>query len=235
VPTARVNGIGIYHEIHGEGEPIVLLPGLGSGVVTYGRVIAELSKAARVVAIDNRGAGRSDKPDAPYTIEMMADDAAELLGALGIGPAHILGHSLGGRIALSLALTHPEQVKSLILISTSAKVPPGRRTGLQVLGAFWRRNPVLQRFDNDPQPYYAFLRQSEASRNFDCTSRLREVHAPTLILHGNRDRIAPLALAEEMHTGIPHSKMVTYPGGHLMLFMRPGPCIRDVVDFVRTV
>lgn len=209
-----------------------MLPGLGGDVAEYTRVIDGLAQHLRVVAVDNRGSGRSDKPDVPYTIGMMADDAASLLSGLGLGAVHVLGHSMGGRIALDLALRHPERVKSLILVSTSAHMRPGTRRRVGFLGAFWRGNPLLQRLDRHPQPYYAFLRQFEASRGYDATPRLHEIRVPTLIVHGTRDRLAPFPLAEEMSSQIRGSRMVTLRGGHLLLFFQPRDCVRAVEDFL---
>jgi pimeloyl-ACP methyl ester carboxylesterase len=120
LPTVAVNGITIYYEIHGEGEPLVLIAGLATDQTPYKRLIRELAKRARVIAFDNRGVGRTDKPDLPYSIDMLADDTSGLLTALGIDRANVLGISMGGRIALALAFRHPEQVKSLILVSTAA-------------------------------------------------------------------------------------------------------------------
>ena len=222
----------MYYEIHGEGEPLVLIPGLRNNVSEYHEIIASLSTKFKVVALDNRCAGRTDKPDIPYSIEMMADDTAGLLNALDVKQAHILGISLGGRIAAETALRYPEQVKSLILVSTGLK----RQTQPSWTGLFVDlalRIPFMQRMDKYPQPYYASVRQREAARNYDCTGRLSDIHAPTLILHGKKDRIAPYRLAEEMHAGIKGSKMVTFNGGHIFLFLQSRQFTEAVLEFLR--
>src|SRR5512146_1889888 len=108
MPTAKVNDITMYYEIQGEGEPLVLIAGLRLDIAEYNGIDSWLAQKYQVVAFDNRGAGRTDKPDIPYSIEMMADDIAGLLYALGVKQAHIIGISMGGRIALALALQHPE-------------------------------------------------------------------------------------------------------------------------------
>src|SRR5208337_2487529 len=121
MPTVKVNDINMYYEVSGEGEPLVLIAGLGTDLTVYERVIGCLSKKFRVLAFDNRGVGRTDKPDIPYSIEMMADDTAALMNAAGFRKAHVLGISMGGRVAMGLALQHPEMVRSLVLASTFAR------------------------------------------------------------------------------------------------------------------
>jgi 3-oxoadipate enol-lactonase len=217
MPRLKVNDISVYYELHGDGDPVVLIAGLGTSISPYMRIVRRLALKYRVLAFDNRGVGRTDKPDIPYTIEMMADDTAGLLRGLGIARADVIGVSMGGRIAMALALQHPEAVSSLVLASTSARVPSGTRTSLRF--KFFKLLKWLRsggRFlGRNSQPYYAFIRQLGASRSYDCSGRLGEIRVPTLIPHGKRDKLAPYELAEEMHAGIKGSKMVAFEGGHL--------------------
>lgn len=222
----------MYYEIRGEGESLVLIPGLASNVTEYERLIRAFAQKYRVIAFDNRGAGRTDKPDIPYSIDMMADDAAGLLAALGVEPAHILGVSMGGRIAVALTLRHPERVKSLILVSTFVKRIPQTWSSRLLLNVMLTI-PMLQALGRkNPQPYYALARQRDASRNYDATDRLPEIRVPTLILHGKNDRLAPFRLAEEMHAGISGSKLVAFKGGHLFLFLKQKQFVDAVFDFL---
>ena len=115
MPTVKVSDINIYHEIHGDGEALLLIMGYGGNSGHWFRLIPSLSQEYRVVTFDNRGTGRSDKPDVPYTIEMMAGDAAGLLEAAGIDAAHVFGVSMGGMIAQEFALRYPDKLISLIL------------------------------------------------------------------------------------------------------------------------
>jgi pimeloyl-ACP methyl ester carboxylesterase len=232
LPTARANGINIYYEIHGEGTPLVLIEGLSIDISQVEWMVGGFSQRHQVVAFDNRGAGRTDKPDIPYTIETMAEDTAGLLVALGIARAHVLGISMGGRVAIALALSHPEMVRSLILVSTSARVPP-RRSPLWSLSNFLIRIPLIRRIGTRyPQPYYAFVRQREASRGYDATGRLDEIREPTLILHGKQDRIVPFELAEETHRGIRGSSVAVFEGGHLFSFSKQKEFLGAVSEFL---
>lgn len=212
----KVNDIHMYYEIHGEGEPLVLIAGLGTDLSEYDGIIRWLAKNYRVLAFDNRGAGRTDKPDIPYSIEMMADDTERLLDALAMRRTHILGISMGGRIALALALRHPERVNRLVLVSTSAQSSK-RHWRLRLLSIVTNA-PIFR--SKYPQPHYAFMRQRQASFAYNCSERLHELQIPTVIMHGKKDRIAPYALAEKMHAGIHGSKMIAFEGGHIFFFMR---------------
>lgn len=118
MPKVKVGDINMYYEIHGKGEPLVNIPGAGSTLNGFYRFTPVFARKYRVVLYDPRGAGRTDAPDIPYTTEMMADDLAELLDAIGIDSAHILGASMGGMIAQQFALRYPQRVRSLILACT---------------------------------------------------------------------------------------------------------------------
>lgn len=216
MPTVTVNDITMYYELHGEGEPLVLIAGLGLDLSEWGSIVPWLAQRYRVLAFDNRGAGRTDKPDSPYSIEMMASDTAGLMQALGVQRAHVVGISMGGRIALALALKHPELVNKLVLVSTSARM--ARRSWWFPLLGLISGLPLFR--SKYPQPRYAYLRQLQASGAYNGTSRLHELQMPTLILHGKRDKIAPYALAEEMRAGIAGAEMRAFVGGHLFFFMR---------------
>lgn len=208
-----VNDLTMYYEVHGAGEPLVLIMGLAADISEYGTLIEPLAARYRVIAFDNRGAGRTDKPDAAYSIEMMAGDTAGLMDALGIAEATILGLSMGGRIALALTLQHPQKVKNLVLVSTGARVVTSwRRVFLGLASQYLFRGKY-------PQPRYAFKRQRQASQSYNCTDHLHQIQVPTVIMHGKKDTVAPYAVAEEMHRRIKDSRIIAFSGGHLFFLM----------------
>jgi len=214
MPTAQVNGITMYYEQHGAGEPLLLINGLGADITLLTAIMNSFARRCRVVAFDNRGAGRTDKPDVPYTIELMAADTAALLDVLHLERVNVLGISMGGRIALELALSHPDRVGRLVLVSTSA-------AGRGKVTVSWPIRLLLPLKwagllrGKYPQPRYAYLRQRRASTSYDATNRLGNIHAPTLILHGRRDRSMPVQLAERMHAAIDGSQIEIFRSGHM--------------------
>ncbi len=119
MPNVKSNGINVYYELTGQGRPLVLISGLGYGLWQWHKMIPLLAEHFQVLAFDNRGAGGTDKPEGPYTAAMLAADTAGLIEALGLGPAAVMGHSMGGFIALELALCRPDLVGRLILASTN--------------------------------------------------------------------------------------------------------------------
>jgi pimeloyl-ACP methyl ester carboxylesterase len=121
MPFAQVNDVRLYYEGHGEGQALLLLSGTGeTGDHWHVFQVPAFSQAYRVITFDYRGVGRSDKPDAPYSTRQFAADAAGLLAALGVERAHVMGHSMGGRVAQWVALDYSERVRSLVLSSTGS-------------------------------------------------------------------------------------------------------------------
>ncbi|MFW9862460.1 MAG: alpha/beta fold hydrolase [Candidatus Thorarchaeota archaeon] len=120
MPFETVGDIDIYYEIHGppEAPPLVLIGGWASYRWIWFRQIPAFKEKLRCIVFDNRGAGRSSKPDYPYSIQMFVDDTVGLIEALGIDKAHILGISMGGLIAQQIAISYPEKVRSLIVVSS---------------------------------------------------------------------------------------------------------------------
>jgi pimeloyl-ACP methyl ester carboxylesterase len=119
MPATHVNGITLAYETHGMGEPLVLISGIGYDRWQWHKMVPGLAANFTVVVFDNRGVGQTDKPAGPYTAQLLADDVAGLITALGYERAHVMGHSMGGYVAQALALNHPGKINKLILAATN--------------------------------------------------------------------------------------------------------------------
>ena len=172
MPVATLpTGVDIYYESHGKGEPLVFIPATGlSCEIWKAFQVPELSKSLDVIIHDPRGCGRSTRVQAVCTIDQMACDVAALLDHLGIASAHVLGHSMGGRIALAMALNFPRKVKSLILAASGSG--PAARTGADCI-------PGLQLFlveDLIEMGFEGFIRHDICDTETYFTTDFRQRH-----------------------------------------------------------
>lgn len=258
--AVKVNGVALHYEITGQGEPLILIEGLGTATWLWWKQVPELSRHFRVIAYDLRGSGWSDKPDEPYSIPMFADDLAGLMDALRIKTAHVLGISLGGFVAQEFALRYPERVKRLILCSTSTggpnAIPPSAdilvalmtpvagqndlraRIVLSLSPAYAAAHPedvdkmIAWRLDN-PQPAHAYNRQLMSAVGWESEGRLAQITMPTLVMAGSEDRVVPPANADILAAGIPHAEKVILQGaGHLINVERAAEFNKEVIRFL---
>lgn len=141
MPYTTLNGIRVHYETYGAGDPVLLINGLGGPAVNWLYQVRDLSKRYRVITFDNRGVGETDLPDEPvYPTGQMAEDARALLDHLAIERAHVVGASMGGTIAMELAIRHPKRVRSLGLCCTWAR---GDGRFLHIVQSWMATAPVL--------------------------------------------------------------------------------------------
>jgi 3-oxoadipate enol-lactonase len=225
---AQVGDIKLFYEVHGEGSPVVLIPGLGADTRLFFNVVPLLAVRHKVIVLDPRGGGQSDKPTGDYSIEQMADDVAGLFGALELAHADVVGYSMGGKIALQLAADHPELVDHLVLGATAARPSVTHRFSWRwLMMDVVSRIPMLRKADG--QPSYAFEAQRRASKSFDGRHLVGRVKASTLIIRARRDRIVPASDAAELER-ICGSSRVDLPGGHLTLVMVHGKVLAEAIS-----
>ncbi|PLT35403.1 alpha/beta fold hydrolase [Bacillus sp. V5-8f] len=139
MPFANHDDVSLYYEVHGEGDPLLMIMGLGYNSLSWHRTLPALSKHFQVIVFDNRGVGKSSKPEKTYSIEMMADDAKAVLDAASIDKAHVYGISMGGMIAQRLAINHPDRVRSLVLGCTTAGGPTHVQPSPQIMATMVAR------------------------------------------------------------------------------------------------
>ncbi len=260
MPRIVAGDIRMHYEAQGSGPPLVLLMGLGCPGALWFQQVEGLSSRFRVITPDNRGIGRSDKPAMDYSIEMFADDTDNLLRALGIGKAHILGMSMGGAIAQQFALRHPEMVDKLVLSCTWNETGPyglvlmetwrtmAEKGGMAALAkltllqsltprCFGERPELVERllaiFSEHPQPVTAYVRQNWACVWHNTTKLLPQIKAPTLFLVGDKDVQTPIGSSKFMARQIPGAKLVVMEGlGHGLMWEAPDKFNGAVAEFL---
>ena len=119
MPQANVNGVRLYYKAQGQGEALVMIPGMGAGHTSWFRQLPAFKKHFKVVTFDPRSIGRSDRPEQPYGFKVLADDVVGFMDHLGISKAHVLGQSLGGPVAQEVAMDYPDRVLKLVLVSSA--------------------------------------------------------------------------------------------------------------------
>ena len=263
MPKVRVNDIKMNYELHGEGEPLVLIMGLTGSLEGWRPLVPAFAREHRVLAFDNRGAGLTDKPAGPYSMPMMADDTASLMDALGIDDAHVYGISMGGMIAQELALRHPQKVKALVLGCTTPGGPNSQPRPQKTIEALARipnvsveeeleivmgllftdefaaangqqlRETTLNSFDLRT-PRHAVLGQLGAIAAHDTYDRLPQIGAPTLVIAGGDDELVPSGNSPILAQRIPGAELVMYPKArHGYLYENAAEATAAVLDFLR--
>jgi 3-oxoadipate enol-lactonase len=240
--AVRANGQELYYEVHGEGQPLVMVMGIGydSTLWTLAQVPA-LSQKFQVIIFDNRDAGRSSQATSAYTIADMADDTAALMDGLSVKKAHVCGLSMGGMIAMEFALRHPDRLDRMILsgapgaparsvfhpIATWSWVKANDKTGEAFAGqqftwlfsgAFLRNKAAVQQtiamLSSNPNPAnpQAYDRQAQAFLRFDVLDRLSGVKARTLCIVGEQDILTPVHECREVADKIPGARFEVIKG-----------------------
>ncbi len=243
MPIVKVGEINMEYYVEGQGPPLLMIMGWIGHAGFWGEPFLELLRPHfQIIRLSNRGTGLSDKPGGELTVGVMADDAAGLLGELGIGRAHVLGISMGGMIAQELVLSHPRRVQGLVLGCTTCGFAHGAPPRPEVLaataqaGALTQQQRIrqfllaaatpefLERAGQEfwdwiiagwlaaPTPWETVARHFVAIQGFDTYERLPQIQAPTLIIHGDRDLLVPVENAGVLGQRIAGSQVRIVPG-----------------------
>lgn len=241
MPFADANGQRLFYVEQGEGEPLLLVTGLGGDHLAWGEQLQPFAERFRIVAFDNRDSGQSSEAPVGYEIDDMAQDALGLADAVGLDSFHLMGISMGGAIAQEVALAAPERVRTLTLaMSWPGDGHWGRVRGRLMANAAMRtpreehveqlmlaclseeavadpdrfayfRNMVL---DNPhPQSVEAFARQAQAVGGHDSRDRLGDLSVPTHVIGAERDLMIPVWKARELAEIIPGARLTVLPRG----------------------
>lgn len=244
------NGHEMYYEIHGEGEPLVILNGIMMSTKSWTEFIEPLSKNNQLILIDFLDQGQSDKLEGDYTHAIQVASAMELLDELTDEPLNLFGISYGGEIAIQIALEYPERVKKLLLFNTCAETS----YWLEEVGNAWNkathdpeayylttipfiyspvfftknkewmenRKKALFPIFSDPNYINSMIRLTNSSVGYHVTDRLSEIAIPTLIVGAEYDFVTPFYQQKELHQGIKDSEIVYIPeSGHAIMYEKP--------------
>jgi len=261
--ATSTDGIRLHYEVTGRGSrpPILLIQGLGADKHGWDMQRLGLAWSHRAIALDNRGAGRSDKPLGTYSLEQMAADAISVLDDAGVETAHVVGASMGGAISQMLALMYPERVRSLTLACTSCRNHAWRRELLASWGEAARREGMgamtreAARWVIGPRsfrrimpaigwlgplafgrPRHAFANQVDAilAADDDLNVQLGNIEVPTLVVVGNQDILTPRGDSEELAELIPTAELVVISGAaHGLMVEHASTFNRVLRDFLR--
>lgn len=260
----KTNGsLETYYEIEGDGPPVVFIGGLSQDHVGWMLQVPAVAAAGyRCVTFDNRDAGQTAPGTGPYTIRRMADDTLDLMDAIGVPSAHIVGLSMGGMIAQEMAMASPDRVSSLTLVCTCAGIDP-EMAG--VLRAWKAARPHVDdvdfvlmvsswlfthRFYQDaasvegflgivrsnpfPQSAAGFVRQCDAVLTHDTRDRLAQIRTPTRIIVGAEDTLTPSRYSRWLADRIPGAELIVLPNaGHLLSLETPGEFNQTLIEFLQ--
>jgi 3-oxoadipate enol-lactonase len=255
---AENQGTKIYWNEQGQGQPLLLIMGLGYASAMWHRARPALAEHFRTIAFDNRGVGLSDVPPGPYSIATMASDAAAVLEAAGVRRAHVFGVSMGGMIAQEFALEYPAKTHALILGCTAAGGPSAVRAERKVTDVLMVRGMTPAEAREAILPYIydaatppekvredtrvrqrslpsvaAYGAQLQAILAWEGYSRIAQIAAPTLVIHGKTDALVPAANGELIAGRIPGARLVLLEqASHLFLTDQTEASQKEILDFL---
>jgi pimeloyl-ACP methyl ester carboxylesterase len=250
---APVNGLKMYYEIHGAGEPLVLVHGAFMTIEAWGDILTGLARGRQVIAVELQGHGRTADIDRPFSNEQFADDVAALLRHVGIAKADIMGYSLGAEVALQFAIRHADMTDKLVVVSgtyrsdgwypevgaTIAKITPESFTGSVVREGYDKVAP-------DPKAFPALverIKALEAKPYAWPEEAIRAIASPALIVIGDSDGVRPehaVAMFRLLGggvfgdiAGLPKSQLAILPGTfHFVIMLRGAWLVPMVADFL---
>jgi len=257
MPVLPLRDINLYYEIAGQGDPVVFIHGLGSSARDWEYQVPFFAPRYRVVVFDVRGHGRSDKPPGPYSVPLFAQDAAALIRALEAAPAHVVGISMGGMIALQLAVDEPALVRSLVVVNSGPELVVRtfrerlmilqrflivRLLGMRKMGEVLSQRlfprpdqaPLRQMFverwaENDPRAYREAMR---ALVGWSVADRLGDIRCPTLVIASDQD-YTPVSAKEAYVARMPNARLVVIPDAHHAVTVeRPEEFNQALLDFL---
>ena len=259
------DGTRIHYEVTGRpgATPILMIQGLGASKNAWNLQRIAMATRFRSISLDNRGAGRSDKPTQPFTLEQMADDAIAVLDAAGVVTAHVVGASMGGVISQIIAVKYPHRVRSLTLVCTACRNHPWRQELLQSWAHTAEKKGMIEVGKEAAQwvmsprsfrrlvpaftwmgplaalrPRHSFVSQIQAilDTREDLVDELSSITAPTMVIVGNQDILTPRGDSEEIAERIPNAELVVISGAAHGLMMEHSATFNKIlIEFLQRI
>jgi pimeloyl-ACP methyl ester carboxylesterase len=253
---AQANGVKMYYEVHGSGQPLVLLHGAFNTINTaFAQLIPELSKTRQIIAVELQGHGRTADIDRPFSFESMADDVAALLKQLKIDSADVFGYSMGGGVAQQIAIRHPSIVRRLIITSSVYKYEGWTQETRSILPILtpemFETTPIKTEYDKlapDPKHWKEFINKMKkfVTTPYDFgADKVRRIKSPTMIITGDGDGVLPEHAVEmyRLRGGgymidfgpIPAAQLAIFPGSsHISVMMQTQWLVSMITPFLDT-
>jgi pimeloyl-ACP methyl ester carboxylesterase len=240
---ADVNGIKVYYEIYGAGEPLLLLHGNSGSMESFSQQIPELSKHFKVIAVDSRAQGKSTDSDQEITYALMASDMSALMDKLNLASVHVVGWSDGGNVGLELALAHPQKVKKLVTFGANYthenyEAPPDNVAMEPNDPRILKTTPALQKYMQGIEKLSPAVRKklSDLMEKYPnlTVEQLKQIKVPVLVVAGDHDAIN-LDHTISLFRSLPHSQLLIVPGAsHLAPIEQPELLNNEVITFLST-
>jgi len=266
MPTIKAGEINLEYYVEGAGPPLLMIMGFAGQANSWGEpIMNRLRERFTCIRFSNRGTGASDRPETPTTIRMMTDDTVALMDALYIKRAHVFGISMGGMIAQEIVLNYAERVNGLVLGCTTPGWSHGQMASPEVTAAmapkpglsreemvrnFWTAICAPDFIENSADfleemivtnlelatPMDTVMKQGVAIQAFDSFDRLSQIKAPTLIIHGDIDRLIPPANGDILAEGIAGAEKLTLNGAaHMFFWEQPEKAADAIIEFLARV
>ncbi len=265
MPFCKTNGINLYYESKGVGEPLILIAGITANITIWPpHFLDVLTEKFQVIVFDNRGAGKTDAPEEMYSMDQFVEDTIGLINHLNLDNVHVYGESMGGMIALNFAIKYPEVVKSLLLGVTTVGRGGHRLTeeSMELLNnhrkgdyksdqwkffeavytpEFFEKYylEIKNYIDNPPdypiQKPHAYRNQLLATYNHATKDKLHEINIPMLVIVGMKDKLISPENSLLIHKLIPHSKLIKYPNAAHMFRFEELNAVHDMIKFMENV
>ena len=223
MPNITANNANFYYELHGKGQPLILIAGYGANGRSWMPIVNALSQHFQVITFDNRAGGQTTDNGITLSVELMAQDVIALADALSLKNPHIVGRSMGGTIVQSIAANYPDKIGKIGILVSSVKW--SEYTLMSIMAD-------IKMSEHNSQSISDQKRQFNVLETFDGTKELSKIKAPTFIAYGTEDLLALPQESKFLASQIPHAKLVEFECGHIIVMEQTEKLAKELIDFL---